>query len=85
MADKPPIFNQETWEAWHSHPLTALWRQFLTDNRDKLGRQWMEGQSMEPGQQVKALLMGEMASLGWPDVATFYEIPLPEPDESPTA
>jgi hypothetical protein len=39
-----------------------------------LAEKWAAGHQMTPYQQAKALLMGEMADLDWPDVAQFYQV-----------
>jgi hypothetical protein len=75
MADSPR-FNQATFQEWRGHPLTQPFLQFLRDQRAALGEKWMAGADLSLQDQTKALLMGELSSLEWSDVAGFYEIPV---------
>lgn len=71
-------FSKETFQAWRDHPLTAHLRKFLKDNQQALGDRWMAGEHLDRDQQIKALLMGELADLRWESVAEFYGIPVDE-------
>jgi hypothetical protein len=73
MADSPR-FNQALFLEWKAHPLTAPFLQFLRDQQETLGKRWMAGDSVSPQDQTKAQLMGELSTLEWADVASFYEI-----------
>lgn len=66
------MFTQQTFQEWRAHPLTAEFRQYLQDNREVLKEQWAQGQPLDLKHQTKALLMGELASLEWRDLAEFY-------------
>jgi hypothetical protein len=44
----------------------------LREQRDLLADQWARGQEMDPRQQCKALLMGELASINWSDIEMAY-------------
>jgi len=67
-------FDRNSFKEWAGHPLTALYRQFLRDQREALKEQWASGLEMDLRSQTKALLMGELSDLEWGDVARFYEI-----------
>lgn len=71
-----PRFDPQSFQEWKSHPLTAIFRQYLKDQHQDLKDRWGAGQEMSPIQQSKALLMMELATLEWPDVAGFYGIEL---------
>lgn len=80
MADSPR-FNKALFQEWKAHPANRPFLQFLLDQRAALAEQWASGVEMPPVQQCKALLMGELASLEWADVAAFYGVAL-DPDET---
>lgn len=75
-------FSQETFQAWKDHPLTALFRQYLTDYRKALAQQWAEGVSMSPQDQQTAKILGELSLLEWDDVESFYYAAPPVETES---
>lgn len=68
-------FTEQTFQEWVSRPLTKVFLAYLLDQRDRLKDQWAQGQEMDPRHQTKALLLGELASLEWADVAAFYGTP----------
>lgn len=74
MADSPRRFDRKSFLEWKAHPSTGPFLQFLRDQRSRLMDQWASGQEMDPRHQTKALLMGELADLEWPDVASFYDL-----------
>lgn len=78
MADSPR-WDRRAFLEWRDHPLNRAFRQFLKDQREALMEQWASGQPMDQRDQCKALLMGELSDLEWPDVARFYEIEVEEP------
>jgi hypothetical protein len=71
-------FSKETFEAWRAHSLTALFRRYLTDFREAQAQKWAEGVSMSPEDQQTAKILGELSRLEWPDVASFYGLPVEE-------
>lgn len=71
----PQRFNRDLFLQWRDHPLTEVFRQYLLDQRETLGKAWMAGQPLSEAHQIKALLLGELADLDWDDVRQFYERP----------
>ena len=65
-------FNSQTFQEWKGHPLTALFRRYLKDFQEDLGRQWASGQAMAPEAQQTAKILGEISDLNFDDVARFY-------------
>lgn len=73
------MLNPESFREWKANPLTQEFFQFLKDQQSDLAQRWASGEAMDLQHQTKALLLGEMASLEWGHLASFYG--LTEPDE----
>lgn len=73
MADSPR-FNKALFQEWKQARANQAFFQFLKDQRAALAEQWASGVEMDPRQQCKALLMGELSTLEWDDVRRFYGI-----------
>ena len=75
------MFSQESFREWTANPLTQEFFQFLKDQQSDLAQRWAAGEAMDLQAQTKALLLGEMASLEWKHLASFYGPD--EPDDDP--
>ena len=73
MADSPRKFDRKSFQEWKANPLTGAFLALLAAQRSVLLEQWGRGLSMDPTQQTKASLWGQLASLHWPDVREMYE------------
>lgn len=67
-------FNQQTFQEWRDHPLTAVYLQYLRDQQAALAGSWARGNQMAQEAQSEAFLLGKMAALDWSEYADFYEI-----------
>lgn len=72
MADSPRFSSKDQFRAWKDRKETQAFLSYLREQRDLLADQWARGQEMDPRQQCKALLMGELASINWSDVEMAY-------------
>lgn len=72
MADSPRFKTKDQFRAWKDRPETQAFLAYLREQRDLLADQWARGQEMDPRQQCKALLMGELSTLNWSDIEAAY-------------
>lgn len=84
MADNPARFNsKDQFLEWRNSRPTALYLQFLEDQRSELMANWGRGVLMSLEAQCKAVFLLEQSNLDWDSVSKFYD---PEGgDDEPSA
>ena len=75
------IKTKEGFQAWKDNPLTREYLQYLRDRQSNLKEAWARGKLLTVEQQAQAVLLGQLAEMGWDEIAAQYEIATAEVSE----
>ena len=78
-----PFPDRETFQAWKEDHRTQGFLRYLRDRQSDLMEQWGKGlvNSNLPEIQAQAVALGQLAGIGWDEIAAQYGIEPPEEAE----